>query len=411
MSVIQASFWGLAGLAFLAACYGAKRYRSPLNPLTIFIVTQIGMLTILSGVVAVNAMPNYNRPDIVKTVYISLVYLGATTLPYFFRGSILSRLFGKVMRFVRLDSESVALHFSFVKFTLLLVGAAVSFAVLAIVGGGGWGWLTNSRAAYLGYRSGAGPFFALTQWLLTFAMIYCVWTTKPRALKLILILFLFCIAMSFLGSKNNILTLLVIGITYYNFYVKRLSFLVLMSFVPLFLLAVLGLLIRDGAYSSLMQAGLYFRDYFDTTVQFLSRFNEFGFRYGQGWLSSFWAYVPRCLFPDKPYEYGIVLIHQVLFPGAAALGYTPGVLPWSLAYLDFGVAGVFLYGLFGGIWQRMAFEYFLGHKQQLIAFMLAMQFSIWPIWTFAPLMFILVLSIFQSIYLRTVWRNNAVRTT
>lgn len=403
---VELFFWVLGILAFGVALYGVKRYQTPLNPLTIFAVTQIGLFTILSGIVAINMMPTiaYNPADIIKTVFISLVYLLGTALPYFFYGYLPSKLFGKGLSLLGLSSVVIAVRFNSIKFALLLAGAAGSFIALAHLGGGGMLWLTNSREAYISYRAGAGPFFALTQWLLTFAMLYYIWTTKPRALKLLLILIFFCAAMYLLGSKNNILTLLVIGLVYYNFYVKRIPFLAFMILLPLLILAVLGLLQVQGSYPSLLEGVLYFRDYFDTTAQFISRFDEFDFRYGQGWLSSLWFYVPRGLYPDKPYEYGQTLIHQVLFPGAAAYGNTPGLLTWSLSYLDFGIIGVFVSGLIDSIWQRMAYEYFLSHRQQFFAFILAMQMSIWPIWTFAPLVFLIILSVGQSFYLKLVWR-------
>lgn len=403
MTSVEWAFAGLGVAAFMVALFGMRRYRTPLNPLTMFAVTEIGLFTIFSGIVAVSIADSGDIPAaMIDTASISLIYLGATTLPFFFRGAGLSNLFGKGMGLLKLSSDSLARRFSHTKFIILLSATAVSFIALAYLGGGGLLWLTDTREAYQNHRAGAGPFFALTQWLLTFALLYQIWTRKPRSLKLILILFLFCFAMYFLGSKNNILTLLVIGIAYYNFYVKRISPATLLALIVLMVLTVLGLLIIQGSYSSLLEGLLYFQDYFNTTAQFISRFDEFGFRYGQGWLSSLWFYVPRGLYSDKPYEYGFTLIHEVLFPGAAELGHTPGLLSWSLAYLDYGVVGVLVYGLVFGIWQKMAYEYFLGHKRKFFAFVLGMQFSIWPVWSFAPLIFVVILSIGQSIFLRSV---------
>lgn len=407
MISIESSFGFIGVLAFLVALYGIKRYRNLVNPLTIFSVTQIGLFTIFSGIVVMRATPIIaGAPaDIIKTILISAVYLSAVSLPYFFRGHLLSNIFGKGLGLLGLNSELIPKQFSFMKFILVLFGAVSAFVALTIAGGGGMQWLTSSRQAYINHRAGAGQFFAITQWFSTFAVVYCIWTIKPRTLKLLLILFFFCVSMYFLGSKNNILTLIVLGGTYYNFYIKRISVWTFLIFVFLMFLAVLSLLFVQGSYVSFSQAGLYFYDYFNTTLQFISRFDEFGLRYGQGWLSSFWFYVPRGLYSDKPYEYGIALIHKVLFPGAAATGNTPGLLPWSLAYLDFGLFGVFIFGLLNGIWSRAAYEYFLKHKQNFFAFILVMQFSIWPIWIFAPLPILVVLSIGQSIFLRLVWRR------
>jgi oligosaccharide repeat unit polymerase len=410
--LVEISFGGLALLGTIAALYGAKRYRTLLNPLTIFSVIQMGLFTILSGIVAISMQPtvNYTSADIVKTTLISVVYLGGVTLPYLFHGSLLPNLFGKGLRLLGLRSEMIAARFKPTKFALLLAGAACVFVALASVGGGGILWLTNTREAYIGYRAGAGPFFALTQWLLMFALLYYLWSCRPRrVLKVLLILLLFSFAIYFLGSKNNILTVFVIGIVYYNFMVKRISSLGFFVLALLMFLMVLGLLVIQSSYASLLVAPLYFKDYFDTSAQFISRFDEFSFQYGQGWLSSFWSYVPRGLFPYKPYEYGLVLIHQVLFPGMAAKGHTPGLLGWSLAYLDFGVVGVFITGLSSGVWQRMVYEYFLTHKQEFFAFVFMMQFSLWPVWTFMPLVFVMIWSIWQSIYLRLTWRHKRYR--
>jgi len=304
-----------------------------------------------------------------------------------------------------LRSAAVAMRFGRLKFTLLLILAVGTFVALAVFGGGGTLWLTNTREAYISYRAGVGVFFALTHWLVSFALLYYLWARRPQGLNLILVLASFCAAAYFLGSKYNILTLVLIGIFYYNFKVKHIPFLVLVWSTPVMLLGLIGLLVAYGSYGEIIQAIVYFRDYFDTTTRMIARFDEFGFYYGRGWLSSFWAYVPRGIYPDKPFEYGQGLIHQVLFPGAAARGHTAGLLRWSLAYLDFGVVGVFAYGLWNGIWQRMTYEYFLRNRHEFFAFVFMMQFAIWPIFTFAPLALLIVLSIGQSIFLRLVWRQ------
>lgn len=173
---VELSFWVLGILAFLVALYGIKRYRTPLNPLTVFAATQIGLFTILSGIVAINMTPTiaYTPADIVETILISVVYLCATALPYLFHGSLLSKWFGKGLFLFGLSSGAIAIRFNSIKFALLLAGAAGAFVALAIFGGGGMLWLTNTREAYISYRAGAGPFFALTQWLLTFAMLYYI---------------------------------------------------------------------------------------------------------------------------------------------------------------------------------------------------------------------------------------------
>ncbi len=401
--LVELSFGGLALIGLAAALYGAKRYRTPLNPLTVFVVTQIGLLTLVSGLVAYRllSMDPYTPADMAFTTVVAGVYLLGAVSAYTFRVTGLVNLFGQAIGALGLGSETVATQFSSVKLTLLLGGAVAAFAALAVLGGGGMLWLTDSRSAYISYRVGVGPFFALSQWSLVFALLYCLWASRPRLLKLLVILTFFSALVYFLGSKSYILIMVIIGIVYYNFCIKRISLGVLTVLGALLFLSVPGLLVAQGSFGIFSKAIIYFADYFNTTAQFLAGFDEFGFLYGQGWLSNFWFYVPRGLYPDKPFEYGVTLIHQSLFPGMAELGHTPGILPWALAYLDFGVVGVFLNGLAVALWQRLTYEHFLKHRQSFFAFVFMMQWSFWPpVMAFAPLAIVVIWCMGLSIFFR-----------
>jgi hypothetical protein len=70
--------------------------------------------------------------------------------------------------------------------------------------------------------------------------------------------------------------------------------------------------------------------------------------YGEVFLSSFWAYVPRALVPEKPFVYGAILVNEIFFPGAAEQTNTPGFGGAVEQYADFGVVGVLLFGFFSG---------------------------------------------------------------
>lgn len=406
MNSVEFSFLGLGILALLTGCHGINRYKTPLNPLTIFSATQIGLLTLTSGLVAINLPYSYTADDIIQTIFLSSVYLAGATLPYLIYGSLLSRLYGKVFYFFGLGSGIARRKFSSYKFFLLLIGSWLSFAGLMLLGGGGLFWLTNSREAYIEYRSGAGFFYASTQWFITFAMLYFIWYKRPNTIKLSLTILFVFLPMYFLGSKNNMLLLIIIGIVYYNYYIKNISYLIFTEIFILITFLFFSILIFQGSFSSISEGMIYFRDYFDTTCQMLSRFNEFGFRYGEGWVSSLWFYIPRALYPDKPYEYGITLIHQIIFPGAAEAGATPGMLYWSLSYLDFGIYGVIFEGLLVGMLQRACYEFYLKNRNNFFAFILAIHFSIWAIWSFAPPIFVIIISVLQSFYVRLTWLSH-----
>lgn len=408
---IAASFWLLGVLVVMATWLGFWRYGTVLNPLTAFALLGIGVFTLMSGVITTSlgggALP---ATAISNTALISAVYLVGGTLPYLFRGSTPAIVFGRLMRLLRLNKPRTARRFSPAKLLLLLGGAACAFALLAVAGGGGTLWLTTPRHAYLHYRAGAGPFWLLTQWLLVFAWLYFLWSRRPAAVGTALSLAIFCVFMYFTGSKNAILTLGVIAVVYYNFIVKQIRLLPMIGLAVLGLLGILGLLVLQGTYTDLLLAIAYF-DYFGTTANFLARFDEFGHYYGRAWLSSLWFFVPRALYPDKPYEYGTTLIHAVLFPGAAEQGHTPGFLSWTRAYLDFGIVGVFLSGLSAGLVPRMAYEYYLRNRESFFAFLLMVQIALWPVVTFAPLFIVVIWSLILSIFFRLVWQNYGSITT
>lgn len=409
---IASSFLLLAVAVVCAALYGIHRYRTPLNPLTVFAVIQIGLITLTSGLVAYSFSSEVDYPPevLTKTVWISLAYFAGNIAAYLFLGNLPVRLYGWLMGFLQLSSERIATRFSWFKFLVLLGCACGAFATLAIVGGGGMRWLTDTRAVYITNRAGVGPFFAAMQWFLVFALLYYLWACRPRGIRLIVITCLFALAAYFSGSKNNILTMLVIGIVYYNFCVRRIPIVGYLAFVAMILCLFSVLLIIHGMTGNLHEVfRFYFRDYFDTTAQFLWRFDEFGYRYGGASVSDLWFYVPRGLFPDKPYEYGVLLIHQVLFPGAAATGNTPGILVWAMAYLDFGVIGVFTSGLLCGFGQRAAFEYFLKHRHGFFAFFLMMQFALLAPLPFATAGMTFILAISLGIYFRLVLEHRQIQ--
>lgn len=204
----------------------------------------------------------------------------------------------------------------------------------------------------------------------------------------------------FTGSKANILAALVLTGVYYNFFVQRISAPVILAAPFLVLVAFLGLLVLFGSFSDMWIALGYFQDYARTTGMFLQSFDEFELQWGYGLLSDLWFYVPRALYPDKPYEYGAGLIHKVLFPGAAEQGHTPGILPWALGYLDFGAVGVFFAGFFAGFVRRGAYESFLANKSNVFAFVLMIHLSLFPVFAYANLPMIIVIGGGLALFMR-----------
>ncbi|MEX2110702.1 MAG: hypothetical protein WD802_08880 [Gemmatimonadaceae bacterium] len=397
------SLFLLAAFFCVGAVYGMVRYRSPVNPLTFSAVVG-GGITLLSGAIVYTQLgtASYTPDDVARTAMVSGVAFAGAFTPYLFRGSFPARVFRQVLRWLGLDSPHIATRFRLTKFLLLIAGALLSFIALAVFGGGGLRWLTDTRSAYIENRAGAGLFFALLEWLLVLALIYYLWSRRPtRVVPALAVVMLFAAAASYTGSKGNVLIMFVVFAVYYEYRVAPIPSWMYVLMLPL-TLAVFGwLLLRQGfGQNNLLMTLVYFKDYFNTSAQFLSRFDEFGYRYGAAALSELWFYVPRALYPDKPYEYGATLIHEVLFPGAAERGHTPGLLPWTVAYLDWGIAGVFCAGVWGSFWQRGAYEHFIRNRTSFFAFLYMMQVALWAPLPFATPGITVLLTVMLAIYFR-----------
>lgn len=399
----EQALWALAGAAILVAFGGLARYGTLLNPLTVSTVMDTGMTTLLTGVFAYHFLflGKYSDEDIGKTAALSGVYLVGITVPYLFRGRRLARAFGIAMQVLGLSSPRIAAEFSPAKFGILLASGGMMFAALAVSGGGGALWLTNPRAAYITYRTGAGQFWLLTDWFLITALLYYLWARRPRAVHLAVVVVAFTVGAYLVGSKAVILTVAVIAIVYYHFMVRELRTYVLVVCGLAGIILFVGLLFFQGSYSDWVGVASYFEN-FQITAQFLSRFKEFGYQYGKAWLSSFWFYVPRVLYPGKPLEYGAILIQKQLLPGAYEAGYAPGFLTWSLSYLDYGWVGVFVAGWLKGAIECAAYEHFLDHRNSLFAFALMMQVSLWGVFAFASSSTAIVWCVAQAVFLRMV---------
>jgi len=246
---------------------------------------------------------------------------------------------------------------------------------MAMTGGGGMLWLTAPRDAYMGFRSGVGFLWAAANWSLIISMIFFLWSDSLKIKKLVLICVVYSVLLYFLGSKAAVVCVWVAGFTVYHFRVRPIPVVPLLMAACLAPFLFFGLLSAHGSADSFEFPALYFRDYVNTTAMALDIPGLFdGHGMGHGWLTSLWAYVPRALDQDKPYEYGILLIHREIFPGAAEAGHTPGIAEWALAYYDFGVVGVMAYGYLLGVIQRNAFL-FLKENRSIPALVAYFQFA------------------------------------
>lgn len=377
--------------------FGVHRYRNYVNPLFIFSVFDIGIFTILSAFVADHFAYN-ELSNISQVLYLTLVYISGFIFVFIPSKFILPKLFfDSIVSFI--NSNNLIRFSWFNQFLLIIVGL-ISFALLIFFSGAGLLWLSEPRAAYQSFRSGVGFLYIIVQWSFLSALLYYIWNARPKLKGLILSFIIYSFFIYFTGSKANLLYGLILVGVYYNYFVRRVNVLLIFLSPIIFLVAFLSLLILQGSYSDILMSFEYFKDYSETTALFLSRFDEFGFYWGRASLSELWFYIPRSFYSDKPFEYGIILIHKVLFPEAAELGHTPGILPWALSYLDFGVVGVFISGFFTALIRRGAYDSFLGNSHNLLSFVLMIQLSLFSVFAFATFPLILFIGIILSLFFR-----------
>jgi hypothetical protein len=395
---------GLAVVCVLLAIIGWARYGGPLNPLTIFAIDQGLVFTVFSGVVALFVDPfRQVQPDAaIRTAMVSAAYFGGVLLAFISNVPVAHRAYAKLLELLFLHSSLYASRFGRARVLMVIAAAAGAMLALAALGGGGTLWLTDSRTAYQNYRSGAGPFFSAFEWCLSFALLYVLWSRRPRLVGTIACVLGFAALMYFSGSKGFVLLTLIIGVSYYNFLVRRIPTAVLCTLFPLLALGAVGLQLLQSTSGDLLGTVLYFRDYFAFSAEFLGRFGEFQHTYGATTLSELWSFVPRTVVSSKPYVYGAVRILDVLSPGLAEMGHTAGILPWTVAYLDLGIVGVCFAGFMAGLLRRVAFEHFLTHRSSFFAFSLMVHFSLREIWLFLPLPLVFALAVLQATFLRLV---------
>lgn len=401
--------FGFGALILLAAGYGIYRYRTPLNPLTFFAVIDVGVFIFFAGIGAqfFQAIQPYGPDAVTYTLWISMVFFMGGVIPYFLKIDRFQAPYKLLFHKLKLDSTRIPGRFSPLLFLIFFGLTLTFFAILAVFGGGGLLWITDTRSAYLSYRVGVGGVWLLMQWCLSTATLYLFWTLRPRGIKLVVSLAIACFVAFFTGSKGSILMMLVLSIAYYQFYVKKINFLVICFLFVGLSMAIFGLMILQGSYGTLIESLSYFGGggYFDTTAQIIDRWNEFSFQYGYAYLSSLWFYVPRSIYPGKPWEYGALLFYGTLYPGAAALGNTPGYLVWTLDYMNFGIIGVFFGGFARSLFQKIIYSYFLKNKNQFFAFLFAIQFSLYPILYSMSFAFTLLWSMGIFILAKSLKRN------
>lgn len=232
--------------------------------------------------------------------------------------------------------------FYFVFFICFLLLANNSFGVL--------NWIRDPRTGYQLHRTGAGQFwlFAISFLSLSFSLFLIF---QRSYLKILLCMPIFLWSAFLLGSKGIIL----------QFFIFILIVLLLRKFKYLKIVGLIGVPLAFGLaifnfFSTLKSSnGLasifeYFDYYYNSTLYYTAYFKgNINLFKGDIFLTDFWGLVPRSLVPDKPHVYGILLVNEFFYPGAAEATNTPAFGGPIAAFADFGIFGVIFLSCFNVI--------------------------------------------------------------
>lgn len=221
-----------------------------------------------------------------------------------------------------------------------LVLYIIAFFLLAIKTGGIWSWLSNIRGSYMTKREGNGLYYAGALSFLSLSYFLRGIISKNTGHFTVISLVYFALVYV-LGSKGFLLQFFIFyfiiiwkqGTSNFN----RIFFLLL----PVVFLVMLinffsnrdtiDLLDITNYFDYYRNAAMYYSDYFSGAIDL------FG---GKVLLSSLWEYVPRGLYPNKPFVYGVLHIVEHYYPGGAESGNTPAFDGGVAQFADFGVFGV-----------------------------------------------------------------------
>ena len=206
-------------------------------------------------------------------------------------------------------------------------------------------WIKDPRTGYQLHRTGAGQWYALAITCLSTSLVLA--TVYARSSLRVLILAPVYLALVYLlGSKGfvvffGVYLVIVLALQEYKH---------LRVVTALVAGAAFGLVVSNfvSTFGSLSLGDLAnYSDGFSNASHYYERYlnGSLPLYHGEIAFSNLWALVPRVLYPDKPYVYGVIKVLEVFYPGAAEATNTPAFATVGY-FADFGWFGVFLSALF-----------------------------------------------------------------
>ena len=207
-------------------------------------------------------------------------------------------------------------------------------------------WLISPRTGYQLHRAGVGSLYAFSLSSLSVAFVISTFRKKNNFGRMISILF-YIFIVYFYGSKGLILSYFIYGLSilwFFNY--KNLTYFILFGGLSVFTLLIYNLFSTKGEMD-FMTIFSYF-DYYVNSAMYYKSYFEGGIKlfYGKIFLTDFWSFIPRGLYPEKPYVYGFLHVNEYFFSGAAERTHTPAFGGPLVSFADFGVIGVIVSSLF-----------------------------------------------------------------
>lgn len=379
---------------------GFVKYRTIINPLASYSTLYIFGLALISSISCFQEVINdKNMIKLLTFVNICATFVAFSFLIAFAGSSKKSlKVYKVVLEKLCRNSANRLVRFRIFPLIFSSLIFLCGFFLMAKFGGGGMRWFSDPRGAYLENRAGVGILYAGIQILICLIFMQYLLPGKPKKdISILLACFFASSVAYFTGSKNNIIAICIIGLLYRNFFSKRLKTTPLVLVLSLMILLFIFHLIHLSGFTENLSIFAYFKEYTYTTMMFFEKvWPQEKLKYGSLFIDSFWYYVPRRIYPDKPYEYGVLRVHENLFPNMAERGHTPGIHGWVESFWDFGFLGLFLFGYIGGCISRCAYEFYIQNSKNRIAFIVMIQMAIWPIFTFATIPILAMVVLYLS---------------
>jgi len=202
--------------------------------------------------------------------------------------------------------------------------------------------LTQPRLTYQSSRAGIGIFWS--GFIVFSSMWYAVRVMNgANIFTSFFIYFIFCY---FSASKGLVILATVPLLANPRMPLqKKIALMVLCS--PLIIYIFLSLFGQFGAGrefdNTLASRSLSYLNQFNLSAKVYNDYllGKIDHTFGEIYLSGFWSYIPRAIYPDKPFTYGPIFLNELYFPGLAAKGITPSFGMFTTNFVDFGWGGAF----------------------------------------------------------------------